>query len=147
MQQKATAFKNPEFLQNLNDRQIPLHVVSDGLDFYIDAFFAKAGLGPLDIHSNNGYFVNGSLYPSFPYFMRGCGFCGTCKGERISSLTKPEEISVYIGDGYSDRCAVGVANVIFAKGDLVKICLERHVEFVPFDDFNDVSRYFTAKLF
>jgi hypothetical protein len=46
----------PEFVQLLEMHSVPLHIVSDGLDFYIDAFLKKAGLGHLDVHANRAHF-------------------------------------------------------------------------------------------
>jgi len=135
-----------EFVDLLGQHQIPLHICSDGLDFYIDAFLGKAGFADLDIHANKANFINGSLYPTFPYFANGCGFCGTCKGERVKSLRKDGELTVYIGDGFSDRCAVGVADVLFARGDLIKLAQEKAVDWQKFADFYDVIRYFDANL-
>ncbi len=135
-----------EFVDLLGQHKIPLHICSDGLDFYIDAFLGKAGFDGLDIHANKAHFVNGSLYPSFPYYGRGCGYCGTCKGERVRSLSQTGELTVYIGDGFSDRCAVGVADILFARGDLVKLAEEKSVDWQPFADFYDVIRYFEANL-
>ncbi len=136
----------PEFVRLLTERNIPLHIVSDGLDFYIDAFLSRAGFSGLDIHSNRAHFVNGSLYPSFPHYAAGCGFCGTCKGERVRSLRRPGERTVYIGDGFSDRCAVGVADVLFARDDLVKVAQEKSVDWIGFADFYDIIEYFDKYL-
>lgn len=135
-----------DFVTLLSARNIPLHIVSDGLDFYIDAFLSKAGFTGLDIHSNRAHFVNGSLYPSFPYFASGCGFCGTCKGERVKSLRQGGELTIYIGDGFSDRCAVGVADVLFARDDLARLAQEKSVDWVGFADFYDIIEYFNKYL-
>ena len=135
-----------EFVELLGRHEIPLHIVSDGLDFYIKSFLDRAGLSGLDIHANMAHFVNGDLYPSFPYYAQGCGYCGTCKGERVKSLSQADELTVYIGDGFSDRCAVGVADVLFARGDLVKLAQEKSVDWQPFANFYDVMGYFEANL-
>ncbi len=135
-----------EFVDLLGRHQIPLHIVSDGLDFYIDAFLSRAGHVGLDIHANKAHFVDGSLYPSFPYFAQGCGFCGTCKGERVRALSRNEELTVYIGDGFSDRCAVGVADLLFARGDLVKVAQEKSVDWLPFANFYDIINHFEINL-
>ncbi len=131
----------PEFVGFIKARAIPLHVLSDGLDFYIRAFLAERGFADLDIHANRAHFVNGSLYPSFPYFVNGCGFCGCCKGERIRSLSHHGELTIFIGDGFSDRCALDAANVIFACGDLEALCRERSIDHLHFADFLDVISY------
>jgi 2-hydroxy-3-keto-5-methylthiopentenyl-1-phosphate phosphatase len=131
----------PEFVSFLKTRSIPLHIVSDGLDFYIRAFLARNGFEDLDVHANNANFVNGNLYPSFPYFVKGCGFCGCCKGERIRSLSHNEELTIFIGDGFSDRCALDAADVVFARDDLEALCREKSVDCLPFADFFDVINH------
>lgn len=136
----------PEFVSFLKTRLTPLHILSDGLDFYIQAFLARYGLHDLDVHANCGHFVNGSIYPSFPYFARGCGFCGCCKGERISSLSHAGELTIFIGDGFSDRCALEVADIVFARGDLETLCRETSVACLPFSDFFDVINYFESDI-
>lgn len=135
-----------EFVQLMKRRQIPVHVVSDGLDFYIEAFLARNGLAELDVHCNRAHFMNGSLYPSFPYFVDGCGLCGTCKGERVRSLSANGELTVYIGDGFSDRCAVGEVDVLFARDDLVGLAREKGIDWIDYEDFFDVIKYFESKL-
>jgi 2,3-diketo-5-methylthio-1-phosphopentane phosphatase len=136
----------PEFVALLKSHDVPLHVVSDGLDFYIDAFLAKAGFPYLDIHSNKAHFADGHLYPTFPYFERGCGFCGTCKGERIRALRQNGELTIFIGDGFSDRCAIGAADLLFARDDLARVCRDKSIDYLPFEDFFDIVKYFERNL-
>jgi 2-hydroxy-3-keto-5-methylthiopentenyl-1-phosphate phosphatase len=136
----------PEFVSFLSVNSIPLHILSDGLDFYIQAFLARHGLDGLDVHANTANFVNGSLYPSFPYFVKGCGFCGCCKGERINSLSHSGELTIFIGDGFSDRCALDAADVVFARGDLESLCRDKSVDCLPFADFFDVINHMERKI-
>ncbi|MCK4857791.1 MAG: MtnX-like HAD-IB family phosphatase [candidate division Zixibacteria bacterium] len=135
-----------QFLELLNSNAIPLHIVSDGLDFYINAFLDKSGLHNLDVYSNRACFIHQRLYPVFPYFDKGCGFCGTCKGERMESLSKDGELKVFIGDGYSDRCALGVADLVFARADLAKLCREKEIDYLSFNDFLEIADYFKRNL-
>jgi len=135
-----------DFVQLMRQNQIPVHVVSDGLDFYIEAFLRQHNLADLDIHCNHAHFINGTLFPSFPYYVAGCGFCGTCKGERVRSLRSDGELTVYIGDGFSDRCAVGVADLLFARRDLVDLAREKGVDWIDYDSFFAVIKYFESNL-
>ncbi len=135
-----------EFVDLLEKHQIPLHICSDGLDFYIEAFLKHHGFANLDIHSNRAIWLDGRIHPEFPYFEQGCGFCGTCKGERVRNLSQPDELKVYIGDGFSDRCALGVADLIFARDDLAKLCEEKGVDYQSFADFYDVIEFFQTEL-
>ena len=47
---------------------------------------------------------------------------------------------VYVGDGYSDRCAAQAADRIFARDGLARYLAARGVTFEPFDDLRDVAR-------
>lgn len=135
-----------EFVELTRRQQLPLHICSDGLDFYIAAFFEEHGLAELDIHCNHALWLDGRIYPEFPYYNQGCGFCGTCKGERVRSLSAPGEFKVYIGDGFSDRCALEAADLIFARDDLARLCQEKGVDYQSFADFYDVIEFFQTEL-
>jgi 2,3-diketo-5-methylthio-1-phosphopentane phosphatase len=135
------------FLGLLHQHQVPIHLVSDGLDFYIKAFLRRLGLAHLDVHANIANFIDGRVYPEFPYAELGCGFCATCKGERVRAIAKPGEFKVYIGDGLSDRCALDAADLVFARGDFAQLCKEKGVDYVPFEEFLQVADYFRDKLF
>ena len=47
---------------------------------------------------------------------------------------------VYIGDGYSDRCAAEASDRVFATRGLVGYLTERGIDFEPFEDFHSVAR-------
>ena len=47
---------------------------------------------------------------------------------------------VYVGDGYSDRCAAQAADRIFARDGLARYLDEQGVAYELFDDLHDVAR-------
>jgi 2-hydroxy-3-keto-5-methylthiopentenyl-1-phosphate phosphatase len=47
---------------------------------------------------------------------------------------------VFVGDGYSDRCAALAADRVFARDGLAAYLDERGVEYEPFDDFVQLGR-------
>jgi 2-hydroxy-3-keto-5-methylthiopentenyl-1-phosphate phosphatase len=64
--------------------------------------------------------------------------CGTC-GEPCKRADLPTNGQiVYVGDGYSDRCAAQAADRIFARDGLARYLEEQGVSFEPFDDLHDV---------
>ena len=64
--------------------------------------------------------------------------CGTC-GEPCKRADLPTNGEVvYVGDGYSDRCAAQAADRIFARDGLARYLEERGVPYEPFDDLHDV---------
>jgi 2-hydroxy-3-keto-5-methylthiopentenyl-1-phosphate phosphatase len=70
--------------------------------------------------------------------------CGTC-GEpcKRSDLPSNGEV-VYVGDGYSDRCAAQAADRIFARDSLAGYLDDRGVAYERFDDLHDVAQALAA---
>ena len=69
-----------------------------------------------------------------------CGTCGEpCKRADVTSADANGGV-VYVGDGYSDRCAAQAADRIFARDGLARYLDEQRVAYVPFDDLHDVAR-------
>jgi 2-hydroxy-3-keto-5-methylthiopentenyl-1-phosphate phosphatase len=66
-----------------------------------------------------------------------CGTCGEpCKRPDVSA----DEHVIYVGDGYSDRCAAEAADRVFARRALARYLDERGVAYEPFEDFHEVER-------
>jgi 2-hydroxy-3-keto-5-methylthiopentenyl-1-phosphate phosphatase len=64
-----------------------------------------------------------------------CTWCG----ERCKRAALPPGPVVYVGDGYSDRCAALAADRVFATGMLARELAARGVAHEPFDDLRQVS--------
>ena len=130
----------PEFARWCAARDVPLAVVSDGLDFYIQVVLRKHGLSHLPLFANHLKFNDKGIEPEFPYFGKGCEKCGNCKGYHVRSYRAKHGSVVFVGDGYSDRCALDESDLVFAKGDLARVCRESGRLHVPFRDFRDVRQ-------
>lgn len=65
--------------------------------------------------------------------------CDEC-GEPCKRAALPAGEVVYVGDGYSDRCAALAATRVFATGSLARYLEERAIAYEPFDDLRDVVR-------
>ena len=64
-----------------------------------------------------------------------CAICGEpCKRGALAG-----ESYVYVGDGYSDRCAALAAERVFARDGLARYLDERGAPFEPFDSLRDVD--------
>ena len=69
----------------------------------------------------------------------GCESCGeSCKRSVVRRLAEGEV--VYVGDGYSDRCAAEDSDRVFATRGLADYLDERGIPYERFDDFHDVAR-------
>jgi 2-hydroxy-3-keto-5-methylthiopentenyl-1-phosphate phosphatase len=66
-----------------------------------------------------------------------CPECGeACKR---GGLPRASDV-VYVGDGYSDRCAARAADRVFARDGLARYLDAEGVAFEPFSDFNALRR-------
>lgn len=130
------------FVDFCRHRNIPVVVLSDGLDFYVERLLRKNGLGDLPFFSNHLELVEQGaetkLVPSFPFTDAECLTCGDCKRNHLLTLSGDDDIIVYIGDGISDRCPVRYADIVFAKGRLIRYCQDQNISYHEFRTFADV---------
>jgi 2-hydroxy-3-keto-5-methylthiopentenyl-1-phosphate phosphatase len=122
-------------LPELVERFRPL-VVSSGLHELIDPVLAREGvevelLANRAVPSTEGWRV----------IWRDESVCLVC-GQACKRRTLPisDGKIVYVGDGYSDRCAALAADRVFATRGLAKYLDELGVAYEPFEDLHDVAR-------
>ncbi|MFC1551080.1 MtnX-like HAD-IB family phosphatase [Candidatus Latescibacterota bacterium] len=123
------------------NNNIPILILSDGLDYYIMYLLGKYGLGHIPFLSNHMYFENGGVEIDFPYIGKGCGRCGNCKRSHIKARSGDGDCVIYVGDGYSDRFAIKDSDVVFARADLAEYCMNNDHDFLPFKDFYSILAY------
>jgi 2-hydroxy-3-keto-5-methylthiopentenyl-1-phosphate phosphatase len=71
--------------------------------------------------------------------LRDGATCDSC-GEGCKRAALPDGDVVYVGDGYSDRCAALAASRVFARDGLAAYLDAQGVEYTSFDDLTDVAR-------
>jgi 2,3-diketo-5-methylthio-1-phosphopentane phosphatase len=133
-----------DFVEFCESRDVPLVILSDGLDFYVGRILQRHGLKRLPFFANHVDFVKDDgrtrLVPSFPYTDSECDRCANCKRNHMLTLSGDDDIIVYVGDGISDRCPIRYADIVFAKRRLIKYCQEQNITYHEFSDFADVRR-------
>ncbi|MCU1282681.1 MAG: HAD-superfamily hydrolase, subfamily (PSPase-like) [bacterium] len=120
-----------------------LWLASGGFDFYIEALLG-ARLDAFERrYFNATRFADGKIEVDFPHAGLACGRCAVCKGKVCDEARATGRPVVFIGDGSSDRCAIGRADRLFAvRGSLLeRVCAERGAACVPFDELGEVARY------
>jgi 2-hydroxy-3-keto-5-methylthiopentenyl-1-phosphate phosphatase len=126
-------------LDQCRRRQVDILVVSDGLDFYIDAFMAQHGVEVP--RCTNHLVVDGGRWElEFPHYNPDCGACGNCKSGHVERAKREGSFIVYVGDGLSDKCAAGKADLVFAKGDLAEYCEGHGIPYTQFENLSQVAR-------
>ncbi|QGT98683.1 2-hydroxy-3-keto-5-methylthiopentenyl-1-phosphate phosphatase related protein [Candidatus Syntrophocurvum alkaliphilum] len=126
----------PPFVKWANINNFPIYILSDGYDNYIKLILNKNKLN-IPYYANHLYEDNG-LKIKAPYLNKECEQCGVCKTNLIKKHLHSGFTSVYIGDGYSDRCAIKNCDYVFAKKSLVDYCENNGIEYYSYKSFDDI---------
>jgi 2,3-diketo-5-methylthio-1-phosphopentane phosphatase len=122
---------------------IPHWIVSDGLDCYIRPLLEREGYGDIPLLSNRGSLDGGdggNLRLEFPFTNAECDRCACCKRNHMLTLSGEPDVIAYVGDGFSDRCPVEYADIVFARGELQTWCQSRNISFYEYASLDDVAR-------
>lgn len=137
-----------EFVSYTRNNNIPLYIVSGGIDFFVYPMLEP--FGPFsDIYCNESDFSGDSIRINFPH---GCDEqctnqgCGCCKPSIIRELQGSDALSVVIGDSITDLEAAKLADIVIARDFLIEKCEELHIPYEPFESFQDVINIIDAKL-
>ena len=128
-----------ELVKTCRENDIPIAIVSDGFDFYINAILDKSELFGIETFCNNLKFNGRKVELSFPYYELGCGRCGNCKVLHVEKLKNDGKTVIYIGDGLSDRYASQASDVIFAKDELMEYLESNGASFNKFSGLSEVN--------
>ncbi|HLB00119.1 MAG TPA: MtnX-like HAD-IB family phosphatase [Bacteroidota bacterium] len=135
----------PEFVAWCRRREFPLMILSDGMDAYIDGILRRHGLSDVEFRANRMEIRPApaadtvSFVPSFPYTDEVCDRCASCKRNHMLTMSADDDIIVYIGEGYSDRCPAQYADVVFAKDDLLGWCRANSIPCHEYASFREIS--------
>ena len=133
-------------------RNIDFHIVSDGLDYYIDRVLRAHGIQDVSFVANAlslepaGKAGQVFLSLDFPYADSVCDRCACCKRNFMLTHAGDDDIIVFIGEGYSDRCTVQYADIVFAKQDLQSYCQRENISYYLYATFHDVTARLTELL-
>lgn len=128
-----------EFIDYTKKRNIPVHIVSDGLDYAIKTIFKHNNLGDLPIFANRLLHDNERGWKlEFPYANKNCiKGSGNCKCNHVKKQQHYSPI-LYVGDGTSDYCVSHHVDIVFAKDKLINYCQENKIAHYSIQCFSDV---------
>jgi 2,3-diketo-5-methylthio-1-phosphopentane phosphatase len=136
-----------EFYRFCQSKGVDLKIVSDGLDFYIDAILKKNNLEDIEFFSNVTVFHDGNkLSIEFPRMNDECEKCGTCKKGVLRDHRSDYDRVIYVGNGYSDVCPAKDADLVFAKEVLYETCRQDGTACVHYENFQDILDYLDKAL-
>jgi 2,3-diketo-5-methylthio-1-phosphopentane phosphatase len=137
-----------ELWQYCQDRDIPLAIVTVGLDFYVDALLEREGLEEVPRYAVKTSFTHRGITYGYPHTWDGSGastldVCrqwGNCKCSVLGKYRRMGHSIFYVGDGRSDFCPASIADQVFARSHLAELCREDQMPYTEFEDFQDVIR-------
>ena len=118
-------------------RGIPLAIVSQGLDFYIQPLVDAAGESDIPIYAVTARFgadgrIAGYGY-DFPY--PDAPERGNSKALIVQRYRQQGRYVFYAGDGRSDFEAGAVADAVFAHRQMAEMCAAAGIAYTEFNDF------------
>jgi len=128
-----------ELVNYCRRRGLRLVIVSNGLDFYIEATLKDLELESIEVHA-----AQASFHPEGMKVQ----YLGP-DGERLEDGVKEAYTKsflklgyrvIYVGNGDSDFAPAKYAHHVFATGELLVYCRENNLNYKPFDNFVDVVR-------
>jgi len=135
----------PEFVRWARDEGHRVEVLSNGFASVIGDLLAQAGLGDLPFHSHDIEFRPEGARIVWSARGERCTLCARpCKRHDLSGLGHDGPVA-YVGDGISDRCVAGAADVVFARDGLAEWLRERGEDFIPYEDFHQVRAGLEAR--
>ena len=99
---------------------LPLVLASDGFAFYIRPILERAGLGHLEVVTNELVDAEGGWTLRHPNGHPECIGCGTCKMLAAQRLRERHGPVAFVGEGQSDRYGALYSDIVFAKDALVR---------------------------
>lgn len=126
--------------------RVPVHIISDGFDYCIERILTRSDQN-FRAQLKDSHIVSSSLHvegvrwrAEFPHPPEPCPHgCATCKPAAMERLNASGALTVFVGDGFSDRHAAKCADVVFAKDKLASFCEEASIPYAPFDTLSTVA--------
>ena len=126
------------FVTWAEERELPLVLASDGFAFYVRPILDRAGLGHLEVVTNELVEAEGGWVLRHPNGHPECIGCGTCKMLAAQRLREQHGPVAFVGEGQSDRYGALYSDIVFAKDALVAICEQDGVPYRRWETFDDV---------
>jgi 2-hydroxy-3-keto-5-methylthiopentenyl-1-phosphate phosphatase len=114
-------------------------IVSNGLDFYIDAIMKDAGLGDIETHAARTQFHPEGLEVQY-IGPDNTPMLSGFKDVYTKIFLKEDPQLIYVGNGPSDVPPALHAQHVFARDGMLDGCREINLKCTPFDDLNDIVR-------
>ena len=116
---------------------IPVAIVSQGLDFYVQALLDASGQSDVPVYAVTTRFDDGGRIAGYGYDFPypEAPERGNSKALLVRRFQRRGHYVFYAGDGRSDFEAGEVADAVFAHRQMAELCDAGGVAYIPFTDF------------
>ena len=128
-----------ELVNYCRRRGFRLVIVSNGLDFYIEATLKDLGLENIEVHAAQACFHPEGMEVQY-VGPDGKRLQDGVKEEYTKAFLKRGYRVIYVGNGDSDVAPAKYAHHVFATGELLAYCRENNLNCEPFGNFIDIFR-------
>jgi len=125
----------PPFARWCRSHDIPLKILSNGLEEIINSLLGPYELGTIGIEANR---LQEGRVP-WEVVFRDDSAWGHDKSAYLKESRRNGYSPVFAGDGVSDREAAECAEVVFAKRQLAEYCESAGIGYYPFNSFGDIQ--------
>jgi len=128
----------PELVSFCQSQGYTFAVASDGLVWYIRYILDGHGIQNVPIYANEIRFDEHGFQLSFPWYSPQTPLRGTSKVAIIRQYQDGDCKVVFIGDGQTDIEAAPVADLVYARADLLSYCQAQGIPAIAFSTLRDV---------
>lgn len=128
-----------ELLDCCSQKGFEFVIVSNGLDFYIEAILKELGIKGIEVFAAQSRFRPEGMEVRY-IGPDGNKLATGFKEAHTKLLEKRGYNVIYAGNGISDIYPARRAVKVFATGDLLRRCREESLECTPFNDLNDIVK-------
>ena len=114
-------------------------IVSNGLDFYIKAILGDLDLENIEFHAARTGFGGDGVDARY-IGPEGKELLVGFKEAYTRIFLSNNQRVIYIGNGPSDIPSAKMADYAFATGPMLKLCRQRGISCIPFDELTDIIR-------
>lgn len=124
----------------LRAHHVPVAILSDGIDFFINRILKQHGICGIPVRANTLRLENGQWTLACPWANQACtSGAAHCKCASLEEISEPGRQIIYVGDGRSDLCPARTADVVFAKHVLARSLQSEGVPFLPYAGLDEIA--------
>lgn len=128
-----------EFIENIRAAKGDFIIVSAGTSYYIDKILAEYNIENVEVYSNAGIFKENGIHFNIDskseYYSE---IYGIDKFLVVKKLKEKYKKVFYAGDSGPDLKAALIADVVFARGELIDMLEANKKEYIKFNNFSEI---------